>query len=109
MSERPTANASGKRGWAAPGGSHDKLIRVLKLALPALIGVVLAFLVFSPLEEKQEVSFLLDKNKVERGRGAAAGPPRSIAARTIAAARSCSTRKRALQANSADPIVEIAT
>ena len=31
-----------------------------------MIGVVLAFLVFAPLEEKQEVSFLLEKDKVER-------------------------------------------
>ena len=54
-----------ERIWALPGGSHDKLVRILKIALPALIGVVLAFLAFSPLEEKQEVSFLLDKNKVE--------------------------------------------
>jgi len=37
---------------------------VLKLLLPALIGVVLAFLFFAPLEDKQEVSFVLDKNKV---------------------------------------------
>lgn len=47
-----------------PGGSHDRLIQILKLGLPALIGVVLAFLAFAPLEEKQEVSFVLDKNKV---------------------------------------------
>jgi lipopolysaccharide export system protein LptC len=54
-----------ERTWARPGGSHDRLVRFLKIALPALIGVVLAFLAFSPLEDKQEVSFLLDKNKVE--------------------------------------------
>jgi lipopolysaccharide export system protein LptC len=36
----------------------------MKIGLPALIGVVLAFLFFSPLGEKQEVSFLLDKHKV---------------------------------------------
>lgn len=54
-----------KRGWARPGGSHDKLVRTLKIVLPAAIGVVLAFLFFAPLEEKQEVSFVLDKHKVE--------------------------------------------
>jgi lipopolysaccharide export system protein LptC len=37
----------------------------MKLVLPAAIGVLLAFLAFSPLEEKQEISFTLDKNKVE--------------------------------------------
>jgi lipopolysaccharide export system protein LptC len=54
-----------EKRWARPGGSHDRVVRFLKIALPALIGVVLAFLAFAPLEEKQEVSFLLDKNKVE--------------------------------------------
>jgi lipopolysaccharide export system protein LptC len=64
MSELANNERTQKRGWAQPGGSHDKLIRVLKIGLPALIGVILAFLFFSPLSEKQEVSFLLDKHKV---------------------------------------------
>ena len=64
MSELANNERVQKRGWARPGGSHDRLIRVLKIGLPALIGVILAFLFFSPLSEKQEVSFLLDKHKV---------------------------------------------
>ncbi len=55
-----------KRGWAAPGGSHDRVVQIMKIGLPALIGVVLAFLAFAPFEDKQEVSFLLDKNKVDQ-------------------------------------------
>jgi lipopolysaccharide export system protein LptC len=65
MSELAERDRVVKRVWAAPGGAHDHLIKVMKIALPAAIGVVLAFLAFAPLEEKQEVSFLLDKNKVE--------------------------------------------
>ena len=65
MSELAERERLARRVWAAPGRSHDKLINALKLALPAAIGVLLAFLAFSPLEDKQEVSFLLDKNKVE--------------------------------------------
>jgi lipopolysaccharide export system protein LptC len=65
MSELAERDRVVKRVWAAPGGAHDHLIKMLKIALPAAIGVVLAFLAFAPLEEKQEVSFLLDKNKVE--------------------------------------------
>jgi lipopolysaccharide export system protein LptC len=66
MSELAERERRVKRGWAAPGGAHDHLIRGLKIAMPALIGVVLAFLAFAPLEDKQEVSFVLDKNKVEQ-------------------------------------------
>jgi lipopolysaccharide export system protein LptC len=65
MSELAERERVIKRGWASPGGVHDHVIRLMKIALPGAIGVVLAFLAFSPLEEKQEVSFLLDKNKVE--------------------------------------------
>lgn len=65
MSELAERERVKARLWAAPGGAHDRVIHVMKLGLPALIGVVLAFLAFSPLEEKQEVSFLLDKNKVD--------------------------------------------
>ncbi len=66
MSELAEHERLVKRGWAAPGGFHDFLIRGLKIAMPALIGVVLAFLAFAPLEEKQEVSFVLDKTKVDQ-------------------------------------------
>jgi lipopolysaccharide export system protein LptC len=54
-----------KRSWAAPGGLHDHLIRVMKLLLPALVGMLLAYLLLSPLSKKAEISFLLDKNKVD--------------------------------------------
>jgi len=63
MSELADRERVARRGWAAPGGSHDHVIRLLKLALPAAVGVILAFLAFSPLEEKQELSFTVDKNK----------------------------------------------
>ena len=55
-----------KRGWATPGSSHDRLIKLLKYALPALVGLVLAFLALIPLEKRKEVSFLVDKNKLEQ-------------------------------------------
>lgn len=107
MSELAERERVVKRGWAAPGGAHDRLIHIMKLGLPALIGVVLAFLAFSPLEDKQEVSFLLNKNKVghadDRMRVDSAqyrgvdnrGRPFVIDAR------------QALQRSAADPVVDI--
>jgi lipopolysaccharide export system protein LptC len=36
-----------------------------KVALPAAVGVLVAFLALAPLDKRTEVSFILDKNKVE--------------------------------------------
>ena len=55
---------SKRRRFAAPGGSHDRVVRTLAVALPASIGVLAAIMVFSPLSPRGEVSFLLDRNKV---------------------------------------------
>ncbi len=53
-----------RRQWAAPGGSHDRLIRVLARWLPGAVGVVAATMVLGPLFPRGEISFLLDRNKV---------------------------------------------
>ena len=52
-------------GWALPGGTHDRIVRTLAVALPAGVGVLAAIMVFSPLSPRGEVSFLLDRTKVE--------------------------------------------
>ena len=54
-----------KQQWAVPGSNHDRLIRIAKVALPSAVGVLIAFLAMAPLEERGDVSFILDKNKVE--------------------------------------------
>ena len=53
-----------RQHFAAPGGSHDRLIRRLSTLLPAAIGVVAALMILTPLAPRGEVSFLLDRNKV---------------------------------------------
>lgn len=63
-----TAGASELRGrrqrFAAPGGSHDRLVGFLARALPMAVGVISALMVITPLSPRGEVSFLLDRNKV---------------------------------------------
>jgi lipopolysaccharide export system protein LptC len=54
-----------RKAFALPGGAHDKLIHKLNVILPAAVGVVAALMVFIPLSPRGEVSFLLDRNKVE--------------------------------------------
>ncbi len=53
-----------RQHFAAPGGSHDRLIGFLGRVLPMLVGIVAAFMVITPLSPRGEVSFLLDRNKV---------------------------------------------
>jgi lipopolysaccharide export system protein LptC len=68
MSDLADGRRAAKRGWASPGGLHDWLMRFLKIALPAIVGLLLAYLLLSPLSKEKEVSFLLDKNKVDAAR-----------------------------------------
>ncbi|HEX8533722.1 MAG TPA: LPS export ABC transporter periplasmic protein LptC [Allosphingosinicella sp.] len=65
MSEAAVKERVRKQGWAAPGGVHDFLVRLLKILLPTAIGVLLAYLALAPLQKGRDISFILDKNKVE--------------------------------------------
>lgn len=53
-----------RRVLALPGGSHDRLVRVLSTWMPAAIGVIAAVMLLAPLAPRGDVSFLLDRNKV---------------------------------------------
>lgn len=107
MSAQATVRRDQRRGWAAPGGSHDHLIGLLKKILPVAGALLAAFLLAAPFTHQSEVSFVLDKNKVDmasermkviealyRGEDAH-GRPFSLRAGS------------ALQRSSRDPIVEL--
>lgn len=55
---------SRRQHFAAPGGSHDRVIAFLSRALPMGVGVLAALMVITPLGPRGEISFLLDRNKV---------------------------------------------
>ena len=55
---------SRRQAFAAPGSMLDRVVRLLAVGLPALVGVVAAMMVITPLSPRGEVSFLLDRNKV---------------------------------------------
>lgn len=107
MSEIALQERSRRKHWARPGGSHDYLVRTMLLILPAGIGVLGAFLVMAPLFMGGDVSFVLDKNKVDvaserlriqsaRYRGAdAKGQPFVL------------TAGSAVQKSSAEPVVQL--
>lgn len=98
---------SRRRLWAAPGGSHDRLVKVLATWLPVGIGVIAAVMVLSPLSPRGEISFLLDRNKVaivrERLRvenASYSGVDKQARAFTVSA-------RSAVQKTARDPIVEM--
>lgn len=65
MSEEAAPRSRTGNRWARPGSLHDWIIAILKIGLPAAVGVLLAYLALAPLSKGREISFLLDKNKVE--------------------------------------------
>ena len=65
MSEAAASVRSERQIWAAPGSSHDRVVGISRIVLPLLIGILSSFLVMMPLAGSGDVSFLLDKNKVE--------------------------------------------
>jgi lipopolysaccharide export system protein LptC len=65
MSEAATREREVRQHWAQPGSQHDRLIRFAKIGLPIAVGLLVAFLALAPLDRNSEVSFILDKNKVE--------------------------------------------
>lgn len=64
MSEQADRERTLRQLFAAPGGRHDRLVRVLRVALPSIIGVLVAMLVVSPFSNTQEMSFVLAKDEV---------------------------------------------
>lgn len=65
MSEAAIRSRDERRRWAVPGSSHDRIIRWLRMILPMAIGALFAFMSIAPLTIAGEMSFVLDKNKVE--------------------------------------------
>jgi lipopolysaccharide export system protein LptC len=65
LSEAARQNRRMRRHWAAPGSSHDRIIAVLRVALPASVGVLAAFLAAAPLTSGRDISFVLAKDRVQ--------------------------------------------
>jgi lipopolysaccharide export system protein LptC len=57
--------AARKNRWATPGSAHDRLVGLSKIVLPSAVGVLIAVLALAPLDKKSDVSFILDKKKVQ--------------------------------------------
>lgn len=107
MSDAATRERVIKQDWAEPGSRHDRLVRLAKLALPVGALGLLALLAISPFDQRSEVSFILDKKKVD----AAEERMRIDAARYTGednlGRRFSISAKSAVQPSSDEPIVAI--
>ena len=65
MAETSTQRRLWKHRWAEPGSGHDRIVRWSKVALPSAVGALIAILAVAPLGKHSDVSFILDKKKVE--------------------------------------------
>jgi lipopolysaccharide export system protein LptC len=65
MAKASTRERIVKQRWAEPGSGHDRIVRWTKIALPSAVGVLIAVLALAPLDKKGDVSFILDKKKVD--------------------------------------------
>jgi len=66
MSEAAIRTRAVKRHWAEPGGRHDRVVKLAKYALPVVVLGLVAILVISPFDQRDEVSFILDKKGVDK-------------------------------------------
>ncbi len=65
MSEAAKRDRAVKRHWAEPGSRHDWFVRTTKFVLPILIIALIVVLAIAPFDKRGDVSFILDKNKVD--------------------------------------------
>lgn len=65
MSRLADTQRTARQHWAMPGGTHDRIIRLLKNLLPMGVGALAAFLAAAPFTSQNDVSFVLDKKGVE--------------------------------------------
>jgi len=107
MSEAAIRERGAKQRWAVPGSAHDRIVRWSKILLPSAVGVLIAVLMLAPLDKRGDVSFILDKNKVEN----APERMRVETARYVGADNKGQkfeiTANRAIQHSSEVPVVDI--
>jgi lipopolysaccharide export system protein LptC len=107
MSEAATRGRAVKQRWAVPGSTHDRLVRWTKVLLPSAVGVLIAVLALAPLEKKSDVSFILDKKKVQNAQEQMRVESAHYVGTDNKGQQFEITANNALQRTSAVPIVDI--
>ncbi|MFT8554358.1 MAG: LPS export ABC transporter periplasmic protein LptC [Zymomonas mobilis] len=58
------SNAFIQRRWALAGGSHDRIIHILRIILPVAIIIVVAMMAITPLIGRRDLSFMLSRDHI---------------------------------------------
>ncbi len=68
MSALADQDRDARRRWASPTSGHDRRVRWAMAILPMAIGALAAVLVIAPILTRDEISFTLQKDKVEQAK-----------------------------------------
>jgi lipopolysaccharide export system protein LptC len=107
MSQAASRQRAEVQRWAAPGSRHDRVVRFAKVALPSAVGVLIAVLAVAPLERDGDVSFILDKNKVDNAPERMRVDVARYTGEDIEGRRFVVVARSAVQPSSDEPIVDI--
>jgi lipopolysaccharide export system protein LptC len=107
MSELADTVRSKRQLWAATGSSHDRLIAILRLLLPAAVLVLVMLLALAPLTVGRDISFVLSKDRVELARERMRVTRATYRGEDSQGQPFQLTAASAVQATSRDPIVKL--
>jgi lipopolysaccharide export system protein LptC len=103
----PEIARSARQNWARPGTRHDVLIKTLRFVLPLGIVALGVTLIVSPLAQRREISFVLDKNKVEMAKERLRVTEASYRGEDSKGQAFAITAGSAVQTSSRDPVVRL--
>ena len=107
MSEAATRERVSKQRWAEPGSGHDRIVRWSRIALPSAAGIVIGILALAPLDRGKDVSFILDKKKVDSAEERMRVEEARYTGTDDKGQQFVMTARRAVQPSSEDPVVVI--
>lgn len=109
MSELADRARSQRQLWAASGSSHDRVIALLRVVLPAAIGVLVVLLALAPLTVGRDISFVLSKDRVEVARERMRVSAATYRGQDSKGQPFQLTAGSAVQVSSRDPVVRLQT
>src|SRR5579872_763364 len=107
MANKTDQDRTNRPRWAEPGSGHDRLVRLTKIAVPSAVGILIAILALAPLQKKGDVSFILDKKKVQSAPERMRVEAAHYTGTDEKGQQFVMTANRAIQPSSDTPIVDI--